>query len=151
MFSSIKKILGSCVYIVKSCIYPVCVNIPIVELLLSWLSLFYLSRIINNLLPVSMPSACFVFFIVTVCIFVRNSCRRVKSFSYFAETNRGGCWSNQEILKYFNALLELTCPSRYIRLMLKQLSLIESREVFYFAKFTIVVFNQMTLFCFHFF
>lgn len=29
----------------------VCVNIPIVELLLSWLSLFHLSSIINDLLP----------------------------------------------------------------------------------------------------
>lgn len=30
----------------------VCVNIPIVELLLSWLSWFHLSSIINDLLPV---------------------------------------------------------------------------------------------------
>lgn len=33
----------------------VCVNIPMVELLLSWLGLFHLSSIINDLLPVVMP------------------------------------------------------------------------------------------------
>lgn len=93
LFSSIDKkniyiyILGSCVYIVKGYIYPVCVNIPIVELLLSWLGLFYLSSIINDLLPVSN----FLCFFGTRGIFKCNSWERAKPSRNVVETNRGGC------------------------------------------------------------
>lgn len=83
----IKILLGSCVYIVKGYIYPVCVNIPIVELLLSWLGLFYLSSIINDLLPVSN----FQCFFGTRGIFECNSWVRVKPSRNVVETNRGGC------------------------------------------------------------
>lgn len=52
MFSRIQKCLCiMCLHCKGLHISLVCVNIPIVELLLSWLGLFHLSSIINDLFP----------------------------------------------------------------------------------------------------
>lgn len=98
----------------------VCVNIPIVELLLSWLGLFHLSSIINDLLPVVMPCVNLELLTQNRVLMGEQKPSVTLKLKYFQattqNTNRGGCWSIQEIWRRFSLEYLNTPMVRIIKL-----------------------------------